>query len=172
MLILIVKNAMSGLNPGTYLHGRFERLRGSLLCRRDTPITSAWAAIGWWEARRIPFNLIVGSAGILTSIVLGTVGLASWFLLDRDFGLPDPPLFAVFAVIIYGLAANLCFTGGWLAGLLIRKLWRHEADRFASLSLALGLVFSVLLTLTPGILVSAGGLFRLARYLFGIIRNH
>ncbi len=49
---------MSGLNPGTYLHGRFEWLRGSLLCRRDTPITSAWAAIGWWEARRIPFNLI------------------------------------------------------------------------------------------------------------------
>jgi hypothetical protein len=80
----------------------FSRLRGSSLCRRDIPITSARETIGWWETRRIPFNLIVGIAGTISTVVVCVVGLGSYFLFDGDFGFP-PPLFAVFGVLLYPL---------------------------------------------------------------------
>jgi hypothetical protein len=41
-------------------------------------------------------------------------------------------------------------------------LWPHEADRFAVLTFSTGLVFSVVLTLAPGILVAAGAVYDLA----------
>lgn len=143
----------------------------SLLCRREEPIRSAKDAIGWWEARRVTYNLIVGSAGIVSSIVAIIVILGSSFLGNGDFDLPDPPIFAVFGVILYAIAANICFTGGWLTELVVRKIWPHEADRFATLSLSLGLIFSVLLTLTPGILLGVAGIFALLGHLPGIVHK-
>jgi hypothetical protein len=117
-----------------------SRIRASDLCQRDTPMPTAWQAIGWWETRRVAFNLIVGSAGTISSVLVGVVGLGSYFLFDSDFGVPDPPLFALFAVVIYAIMANVCYTGGWVAELVIRKAWPEQADRFAALSLALGVV--------------------------------
>jgi hypothetical protein len=146
----------------------FTRLKLSALCRRDVPITTARDAIGWWEARRIPYNLVVGSAGIFTCIIMGIVATGNFFLLNSDFGLPDPPLFALFGVVIYGITANVCFTGGWLAELVLRKIWPGEADRFATLTFSVGLVFSVLLTLAPGIVVGSAGIFGLVGHLLGL----
>ena len=146
----------------------FAALRASVLCRRDMPLNSARDTIGWWEARRIPFNLIVGSVGILTCIIVGIVGLGSEVLFHSEFGLPNPPLFALFAVTIYGILANACYTGGWVAELIVRKIWPREADRFATLSFSLGVVFAVVVTLAPAALVGAGGIFKLLRHLRGI----
>jgi hypothetical protein len=148
-----------------------NRISASTLCRREDPVSSAWQAIGWWETRRVAFNLIVGSAGIVSSLVVGIVGLGSYFLFDSDFGVPDPPLFAVVAVLIYGILANIFYTGGWIVELGIRKAWPEQADRFATLTLALGVVFSVLLTLTPGLLVGALGLFGFAGHLLGVVHR-
>jgi len=153
------------------LHYLFARLRASALCRRDIPISSAWEAIGWWETRRVPFNLIVGCAGILSCIVVSVVGLGSYILFDSEFGLPDPPLFALVGILLYGIAANVCFTGGWLAELIVRKFWPSEADQFSTLSLSLGLIFSVLLTLTPAIVIGAAGIFGLVGHLFGVVHK-
>jgi len=150
------------------LRNQFKRLTGSLLCRREVPIGRSKDVIGWWEARRIPFNLIVGIAGVLSCIVAGVVVLGSYFLGNGDFDLPDPPLFAVFGIILYAIAANVCFTGGWLTEIVVRKIWPREADRFAITSFSLGLIFSVLLTLTPGILLGIAGIFALLGHLFGI----
>jgi hypothetical protein len=145
---------------------QFGAARASLLCRREAPLTSAWETIGWWEARRIPYNFIVGTAGILTCVVLGVIGIAASLLFNSDFGMPDPPLFAVFGVLFYGIAANICFTGGWVVELVVRAFWPKEAGRFASLSLTLGVIFSVLLTLTPAVLALAIGIFKLlARFI-------
>jgi hypothetical protein len=176
-LVLLVVPRMNGFpqigqrKTSGYLRSQLKSLTGSLLCQRETPIGSAKDVIGWWEARRVPYNLIVGIAGIVSSIVAVVVVLASSFLGNGDFDLPDPPLFAVFGVILYAIMANICFTGGWLAELVVRKIWPHEADRFATLSLSLGLIFSVLLTLTPGILLAVAGIFALAGHLFGIIHK-
>jgi hypothetical protein len=149
----------------------FARLRTSSLCRRDVPITSAWETRGWWEARRIPFNLIVGSAGILSCVVVGIVGLGSYFLFDSDFGLPGSPFLSLMAVMIYAVMANLCFTFGWIAELVVRKAWSAEADRFATLSPSLGFVFSALLTLTPAAVVGMVGIFGLVGHLIGVVHK-
>ena len=142
-------------------------LKLSALCRRDTPLTRVRDVIGWWEARRIPFNLIVGSAGVLTCFLVGITAVATETF-GTEFGLPDPPVFALFGVIAYAIAANLCFTGGWLAELVVRRIWPAEADRFATLSLSTGVVFSVLLTLAPGVVIGAAGLFQALTH---VLRN-
>jgi hypothetical protein len=153
---------------GAQQPGMLARLRASALCRRDSPANSAREVIGWWEARRVPFNLIVGSAGILTSIVVGIVGLGSELLFNSEFGLPDPPGFALIAIILYGILANVCFTGGWVTELIVRRIWPREADRFATLTLSLGTIFSVVLTLAPAVVIGAAGIFKLLRHLRGI----
>ena len=151
----------AGLTESGKRRDAFDRLRYSILCRRDVPITTSKEVIGWWESRRIPYNLIVGTAGILTCVIVGVVGLGSSIFFGSDFGLPDPPLFAVFGILIYAIVANVCYTGGWVAEIAVRKLWPREADRFATLSFATGLAFSISLTLVPGILAGAGGIFGL-----------
>jgi hypothetical protein len=145
----------------------FTRFRDSILCRRDNPATSARETIGWWEARRISFNLIVGSAGIISCIVVSVLGLGSSLLFNSDFGLPGSPGLALFGVFFYGIVANVCFTGGWIVELILRKIWPSEADRFSTLSFSLGMRFSVLLTLTPGIVIGAAGFFKLVGHLIG-----
>jgi len=140
---------------------RIKQIRESWLFQREVSLTNAREIIGWWEARRIPYNLIVGCAGILTCLTLLVIAVASFELFHSDFGLPDPPLFAVFGVIFYGIAANACYTGGWIAELIFRRVFPGEYDQWATSSFFLGLLFSVLLTLLPAILVSAVGFFRL-----------
>jgi hypothetical protein len=148
-----------------------KRLRSSSLCRRDTPASTARDVIGWWESRRIPFNLIVGSAGILSCLSMGVIGLARFFLIGGDADFPAPTGFALFGIIVYAIGANLCFTAGWIVELGIRWFSPEEADRFASLSFSTGLVFSVLLTLTPGILAAAIGIFALLGHVRGVVHN-
>jgi hypothetical protein len=114
--------------------------------------------------------LIVGSAGILTCVVIAIIALGSIFLFNSHFGVGNP-VFGLFAIIVYGILANVCFTGGWVAELIVRKAWPEEADRFATTSFSLGLVFSVLLTLTPAILVGVGGIFGLASHLLGVAQK-
>jgi hypothetical protein len=148
-----------------------SRIKTSTLCQRDTPVSTVWQAIGWWESRRVAFNLIVGSAGVLSSLIVGIVGLGSHLLFDSDFGVPGSPLLTVFAVAIYAVMANVCYTGGWIAELGIRRAWPEQADRFATLTLALGVVFAVLLTLSPAVLVGAFGLFGLVGHLVGVVHS-
>jgi ABC-type branched-subunit amino acid transport system permease subunit len=147
-----------------------SRIRESALCERDTSIATAWQALGWWEARRAAFNLIVGSAGIISFVVIGIVGLGSYFLFDSDLGGPESGL-PILAIPVYAVMANICYTGGWVAESVIRKRWPEQADRFATLSLALGIAFSVLLTLSPAVIVGAAGLFGLIGHLLGVVHS-
>ena len=87
--------------------------------------------------------------------------------LGEPIGIPDPPLFALLAVAAYGLMANLCYTGGWVAELLVRKLWPEQANAFGRISFFLGLIFSILLTLVPGIVISTIGAISLLAHFVG-----
>jgi len=142
-----------------------QRVLIAHIFRRDAPLTTVREVIGWWEARRVAFNLIVGTAGVITGIIDLTIVAAANIFFHSDFGLPGSPLLAVFGVILYAVLANVCFTGGWIAELLVRQIWPEEAQGFARTSFALGLAFSVLLTLTPGILLVVIGFFSLLSYL-------
>src|SRR5829696_2147783 len=92
-----------------------RQLRLSALGRRSASVQSAWQVIGWWEARRIPFNLIVGVTGAVTSVAILITAFVSERLTGEPVGWPDPPIFLLLAVIVFVGGANVCFTGGWIA---------------------------------------------------------
>src|SRR6267143_2542528 len=71
----------------------------------------------------------------------------------------------------YGILANVCFTGGWVAELIVQRKWPEEANRFATTSFSLGLILSVLLTLTPAILVGVAGIFKLVSHFLGMVHQ-
>lgn len=136
----------------------FRTLRwisSSSIGRRDTPLKTSWAVIGWWEARRIPFNLLVGATGFVTVVAMLAVAWASERTLGIPIGWPDPPFFAILGVIAFALAANVCYTGGWVAELIVRKTWPNQSEHIGPISFALGLGFAVLVTLLPVLLASA-----------------
>ncbi len=63
-----------------------------------------WEAIRWWEARRIVFNFILFLVGVLSIVVL--------YLVAPEITILSAPGAA--GVILYGLAANVCYTIGWI----------------------------------------------------------
>lgn len=128
-----------------------QRLRESKLVRRDCPLATMWQVIGWWEARRLIFNIVVGACGVVTCLTVLLIAVVGDSLFGIPLGLPDPPIFALIAVILYGIMANVCYTGGWVVELLVRKAWPQESESFATLAFALGLVFATFLTILPGI---------------------
>lgn len=100
-----------------------------------------YQVIIWWELRRISYNVIVGVIGIISVLVF--FGLASLRPKHFEDG-PEP-----FSIIIFGFAANLCYTGGWMAELVARFLWRERASFFGPMMFSLGLIFSVGLCFLP-----------------------
>ena len=132
-----------------------RRIRSSRLGRRETPASSAWQVIGWWEARRILFNIAVGVTGSAAGAAILGMAVVGELLFAVPFGLPDPPILAIIAVVFYAVAANVCFTGGWVAELIVRRTWPGESEALATLSFTLGLVFAVVVTLLPAVFVAA-----------------
>jgi hypothetical protein len=116
---------------------------------RPENLTGWVAVVKWWELRPPIYNVIVGACGILTTtIVLLIAGVAS-DIYHEPLGLPDPPIFFIFGIIAYGIAANVCYAGGWVTELLVKWIWRERSGAFGEISFFLGILLSVLLTLAP-----------------------
>jgi hypothetical protein len=110
-----------------------------------------WEIILWWELRRIPYNLIVGLCGLLSLLLVGLISMASSFDLDLD-----SPLLQI---LFFGFAANLFYTGGWIAELLARRFWVERAQNLGPQLLLIGLAFSLMLDFSPvAILLVSWGL--------------
>jgi hypothetical protein len=108
---------------------------------RRTP----WSLLAWWESRRLTYNVVVGGAGLLTLGAVAIVGLLP----------PAPPVPGVpwarllGGAVVYGVAANLCYSLGWLAEVAMRALWGEEAPCAGPALFRQGLSFAVGLTLLP-----------------------
>jgi len=120
-----------------------------------------WESIGWWERRRIAFNLVVGATGVVTCGLCLLALIALEQFLGEPAQMPDPPIILAMRIVGYGVMANLAFTAGWIVELIVRWPWREDGTKFASIAFTLGLVFSVALTLLPAafmILIACVGL--------------
>jgi hypothetical protein len=111
---------------------------------RRTPLST----VRWWESRRLTFNKAVGSAGLVT-----LAGMSFFFALP-PFSTAMPLSFMAAGAAAYGIAANVCYTLGWLTELLARAAWGRDAPDVGPLLFRQGLIFSVGLTLLP-VFVSA-----------------
>jgi len=131
-----------------------QRLLGRLVARRAEALPNA-SVVLWWEARRVPYNVIVGVTGLISSAVMVAVAFTCESRGGAPIGLPDPPAFAIVAAVLYGVLANVCYTGGWITELLLARVWAVDTSRFAPIAFTLGTAFSVFLTLVPAVLIVA-----------------
>ena len=111
------------------------------------------AIIGWWERRRLPYNLILGGAGALSLGVVNVVAALPPF--GQTAGVPW------FGVVVYGLLANLCYSLGPAVELGLEKVWGGRILPAGPLLFRAGLTFAVGLTLLPIILVTIAYLLRI-----------
>ncbi len=102
---------------------------------------NAGAIVRWWEARRIPFNLIVGGTGLVS---LGAINLivalppgGQWI------GIPW------IGIMLYGALANVCYSLGPATELALQKIWGKRLLPSGPMLFRMGLTFAVGLTLFP-----------------------
>jgi hypothetical protein len=131
------------------------------LFRRARPPERNWDVIAWWESRRIPYNLILGAAGIASAIIMLITGLVTEHVIGEAIGVPGSPFFAIVAVVVYAVMANICFTGGWVLELFSRRIWGARAEAFGEIAFTWGTLCSVLLTLVPAVLTVLVGALRI-----------
>ncbi len=106
--------------------------------RRTTP-----AIIGWWEQRRLMFNIVVGVAGLFT---LGIFALISVLPPSLPMNIPWQ------APVVYAILANVCYTFGWMIEATLNKLWGPDVYPIGPVLFRQGLAFAVGLTLLPNLL--------------------
>jgi MFS family permease len=97
--------------------------------------------VRWWEGRRVRYNMLVGSVGIVTWLLVLCFGSLA-VKAGVDF---EEPIMMIIGPAIYAIGANLCFTLGWIVDTSLyrgrprNRLWKA------------GLIFSLVLTALPGI---------------------
>jgi hypothetical protein len=124
-----------------------------------TPIyypRTGWSVLKWWESRRPLYNVCVGAAG-LTSLGAATV-LA--LLPPHPLPFPLPWVNVLGGVAMYGVLANLCYTLGAPADLILRRILGDRAAAAGPVLFRYGFVFSLGLTLLPIPLAALGWVFR------------
>jgi hypothetical protein len=101
----------------------------------DEQDKSLLAAFAWWEKRRLVYNLIIGSTGILCIFILSL--------------LPFLSIIDLFGVILYGIIANMFYSLGFLIEVATKHYFRSKID-FTEKRKALfgiGLILSILITI-------------------------
>lgn len=131
-----------------------------LLYPLPTRSRSPAAIIGWWERRRLAFNLMVGAAGLLS------IGVMNLILalppLSRGPGIPFLP------AVVFGVLANLCYSAGWGAEIAFNAWWREDPPAVGPVLFRQGLIFSIGLTLLPVVLASLEWAARLVRWVLSL----
>jgi hypothetical protein len=128
--------------------------RNDVTCRTPTEV------IGWWEARRAAYNAAVGGTGLFT--------LAAVHLIAR---LPPSPVSiplepTLIIPVVYGILANICYTGGWISELWIRNTLGREMEPVGPTLFRYGFAFSIGLTLFPVAIISLAKFLLTLRVIF------
>jgi hypothetical protein len=106
-------------------------------------------AIVWWEKRRIVFNLAVLAAGLVSGLAIELIGSR----LAQPGEDVEEPLGIIVGVIVYAVAANAFYTLGWITEILWSGGDSARTEAIRPKVFRLGVIFSIVLTLLPGILV-------------------
>ncbi len=111
----------------------------------DESQTTRADVIHWWESRRAAYNLSLFAIGAAT--LVAAVWIGDYLTKPGvDF---EKPLGIFFGVPLYAIAANVCYTLGWIV-----ELWviGHNFEGHRAVAPRLfkaGFVFSCLLTSLP-----------------------
>lgn len=104
----------------------------------------AWyQIIGWWECRRIPYNIIVAVAGAIS------LGLYFFFVLSSGKLGPGEDAVEPIALLAAPLAVNLAYTAGWMTELVLCRIRPKRTKAFGPMLLAAGLLLSLFVVFLP-----------------------
>ncbi len=134
----------------------------SLIFQRDLLEDDPGSVIEWWERRRPWFNLVVGCTGMITCVLMVLCGFISEPVVGEAIGLPDGALFGLIGIVVYAIAANICYTAGWATEVVISRSQKQSATAFGLKAFRYGLRFSVVVTFLPALLCWALLLYLLA----------
>lgn len=110
-----------------------------------TLVRSPLRVVHWWESRRPAYNLIVGAIGLGTLVYSNALALlvtGDWLKMPWQL------------VVAYGVAANLLYTGGWIAENVAERWLGRPVYGLGPALFRHGLVFSIGLTVFPAALVT------------------
>ena len=128
--------------------------------RNDVTCRTPLEVVSWWESRRVAYNAAIGTTGLFTLAAVHLIAL----LPPRPLPIPWEP--TVFIPLIYGVIANVAYTGGWMAELWIRKKLGREMEPVGPTLFRYGFAFSVGLTLFPVAIISLFKLISVLRWIF------
>jgi hypothetical protein len=108
-------------------------------------VRSPLRVVQWWESRRLTYNAIVGTTGLITLIYVNAIELImgnGWF--------PVPWL----GIVLYGVLANVAYTFGWVVENLAERWLKRPVYGLGPALFRHGLVFSIGLSLIPAVVVT------------------
>lgn len=108
-----------------------------------------WDAIVWWELRRVPYNAALAVLGAITISVVLLVG-SRFVAAGEDV---EEPLGLFVGAVLYGLAANVFYTLGWISELLWSAGDTSRTELFRKRVFFIGLIASCVITLLPAVLL-------------------
>lgn len=126
--------------------------------RNSTSAESPMDVVTWWESRRIAYNAAVGITGVVSLLIANVFAV-----IGPGGALFGPP---IVAIVMYALLANLFYTGGWIAELILRPVFGRRTPVVGSALFRYGFAFSVGLTLLP---TAAAGLDLIFRIVKGVL---
>ena len=104
---------------------------------------TTWRVIWWWEARRIPFNIVIGVYGLVCLVIFfWAIETSGQLQLGEDAMEPIALLAAPFGI-------NFLYTLGWLVEVPVRIVFPELSPRFGLLLLKLGFGLGLLLITFP-----------------------
>ena len=129
-----------------------------LLFPAPAEVRSTAAIFRWWESRRLTFNVVVGTTGVVAMVLMKIIAVT-------------PPLsmsFPIFwpGILAYGLFANLFYSLGFATEAAMQRAWHEETPRVGPALFRQGLIFSVGLTLFPVALMGISWGFQVLRFIF------
>ena len=128
----------------------------SVLFPEPTLRRSPGAVLGWWERRRPLYNAVVGATGLVTISVLSLALGPVMFVQPGTW----------IGITAYGVAANLCYSLGAPAELLLERWIGRETYGLGPTLFRYGLIYSVGLTLFP---LALGAFAVIAKLLFHLL---
>jgi hypothetical protein len=114
--------------------------------------------IGWWESRRLGYNLTVGAAGLTSLAIVTTVAhLPPGARGEMGLFPPWQP------IVVFALLANVCYLLGPAVEIVVHKLFGRQILPVGPSLFRMGLTFSVGLAFLPTLLILFDWIFRIVR---------
>ena len=107
---------------------------------------SALQIIAWWEIRRIPFNILIGTVGVISLILLFK------FVGEAETAHPGEDIVEPISLLLAPFGINFCYTFGWIAEIAFSRIWKVDDPKLGTKLLQTGTGITLFFVLLPSLI--------------------